>query len=186
MSHIQEVRRVVDLCNFACVGDWKDRLIRNSIVAGLSSMKAYQQCISKSSSLTLGKCIKICQSEDATCRQIQALHPESSDCGDSTPVHKIAQYPHQHCRPSFRGRGAFSSGRHSHRGGQDGAQPQRQDYRHSTETVCEYCGFWPHKSREECRALIQECFHCERPGDFTKMCRQNPDKQHSEKTKVKQ
>ena len=31
-SHIQEVRRVVDLCNFVCVGDCKDRLIRNSIV----------------------------------------------------------------------------------------------------------------------------------------------------------
>ena len=71
-TYIQEVRRMVDLCNFACVGDCKDRLIRNSIVAGLSSTKAYQQCISKGSSLTL-KCIKICQTEDATCRQVQAL-----------------------------------------------------------------------------------------------------------------
>ena len=41
-TYIQEVRRVVDLCNFVCVGDCKDRLIRNSIVAGLSSTKAYQ------------------------------------------------------------------------------------------------------------------------------------------------
>ena len=46
-TYIQEVRRVVDLCNFVCVGDCKDRLIRNSIVAGLSSTKAYQQCIQK-------------------------------------------------------------------------------------------------------------------------------------------
>ena len=72
-TYIQEVRRVVDLCNFACMGDCKDRLIRNSIVAGLSSTKAYQQCISKGSSLTLNECIKICQTEDATCRQVQAL-----------------------------------------------------------------------------------------------------------------
>ena len=28
-TYIQEVRRVVDLCNFNCVGDCKDRLIRN-------------------------------------------------------------------------------------------------------------------------------------------------------------
>ena len=41
-TYIQEVRRVVDLCNFTCVGDCKDRLIRNSIMAGLSSTKAYQ------------------------------------------------------------------------------------------------------------------------------------------------
>ena len=72
-AYIQEVRRMVDLCNFACVGDCKDRLIRNSIMAGLSSTKAYQQCISKGSSLTLNECIKICQTEDATCRQVQAL-----------------------------------------------------------------------------------------------------------------
>ena len=72
-TYIQEVRRVVDLCNFACVGDCKDRLIRNSIMAGLSSTKAYQQCISKGSSLTLNECIRICQTEDATHRQVQAL-----------------------------------------------------------------------------------------------------------------
>ena len=27
-TYIQEVRRVVDLCNFSCMGDYKDRLIR--------------------------------------------------------------------------------------------------------------------------------------------------------------
>ena len=72
-SYIQEVRRVVNLCNFVCVGDCKDRLIRNSIVAGLSSTKVYQQCILKGSILTLNECIRICQTEDATHRQVQAL-----------------------------------------------------------------------------------------------------------------
>ena len=119
-TYIQEVRRVVDLCNFNCMGDCKDRLIRNSIVAGLNSTKAYQQCISKGSSLTLNECIKICQTEDATHRQVQALHPESTDCADSTSIHKIAQYPQQWGRHNFRGRGAFRGGRHSHRG-----QPRR-------------------------------------------------------------
>ena len=92
-SYIQEVRRIVDLCNFACVGDCKDRLIRNSIVASLSSTKAYQQCISKSSNLTLNECIRICQTEDATCRQVQALRPESIDCPDSTPIHHMTEIP---------------------------------------------------------------------------------------------
>ena len=88
-KYIQEVRRVVDLCNFVCVGDCKDRLIRNSIMAGLSSTKAYQQCISKGSSLTLNECIKICQTEGATRMQVQVLllgerlasiWQESSEC----------------------------------------------------------------------------------------------------------
>ena len=94
-AYIQEVRRVVHLCNFTCMGDCKDRLIRNSIVAGLFSTKAYQKCISKGSSLSLGECIRICQTEDVTCRQVQALHPESTDCGDSTSIHKLTEYPQQ-------------------------------------------------------------------------------------------
>ena len=165
-TYIQDVRRVVDLCNFSCMGDCKDRLIRNSIITGLNSTKAYQQSISKGSSLTLNECIKICQTEDATCRQVQALCPESTDCTDSTSIHKIAQYSQQQGRHNFRGRGAFRASRHGHRGSLGGAQPQRQDYRYSTETVCENCGFRPHKSREECRALNQECFHCGRLGHF--------------------
>ena len=101
-SYIQEVRRMVDLCNFSCVGDCKDRLIRNSIVAGLSSTKAYQQCISKGSNLTLNECIRICQTEDATHRQVQALRPESTDCSDSTPLHHITELPQARPRANFR------------------------------------------------------------------------------------
>ena len=62
---IQEVRRLVDLCNLKCNED-KELLTRNSIITGIASTKAYQQCISKGSSLTLSECIKICQMEDAT------------------------------------------------------------------------------------------------------------------------
>ena len=69
-TYIQEVRRVVDLCNFTCMVDCKDRLIRNSVMAGLLSTKAYQQCISKGSSLSLSECLQICQADDATCRQV--------------------------------------------------------------------------------------------------------------------
>ena len=102
---------MVDLCNFVCVGDCKDRLIRNSIVAGLSSTKAYQQCISKGSNLTLNECIRICQTEDATRRQVQALRPESIDCSDSIPLHHIADYP-QAC-PRTNPRGREATGAHS-------------------------------------------------------------------------
>ena len=58
-TYIQEVRRLVDLCNLDCNVD-KDKLIRNSIIAGINSTKAYQQCISKGSSLSLEDYIKIC------------------------------------------------------------------------------------------------------------------------------
>ena len=181
-TYIQEVRSVVDLCNFMCVGDCKDRLISNSIVAGLLSAKAYQQCISKGSSLSLNEYIKSCQTEDATCRQVQALCPEFTDCGDSTSVHKLAQYSQQQGRPSYRGRGPFRGGRPSCRGGPaTRAWPQR-DYRHSPKTVCQQCSSEPHKSREECSAIDQDCYYCGNLEHFSKVCRRNPDN-HS-KTEV--
>ena len=185
-SYIQEVRRMVDLCNFSCVGDCKDRLIRNSIVAGLSSTKAYQQCISKGSNLTLNECIRICQTEDATRRQIQALRPESTDCNDSTPLHHINELPQACPRTSFRARGgyrgSYRGGRSSQRGG--GARPQR-DYRHHTETTCGYCGSWPHRAGEECRAAGQECLYCGKIGHFSKVCKQKLNYQQSDKTAIK-
>ena len=170
------------------VGDCKDRLIRNSIVAGLSSTKAYQQCISKGSNLTLNECIRICQTEDATRRQVQALRPESTDCNDSTLIHHITELPQACPRPGFRGRGGYRGSyrgrRSSQRGSMGGAQPQR-DYRCSTETTCGYCGLWPHKAGEECKAVGQECLYCGRVGHFLKVCRQKLYHQQSDKTAVK-
>ena len=179
---------MVDLCNFSCVEDCKDRLIRNLIVAGLSSTKAYQQCILKGSNLTLNECIRICQTEDATRRQVQALRPESTDCNDSTQVHHITELSQAHPRTSFRARGGYRGpyrgGRSSQRGGMGGAQPQR-DYRHSTETTCGYCSSWPHRAGEECRATGQECLYCGRVGHFSKVCKQKLNYQQSDKTAVK-
>ena len=86
-NYIQEVRRMVDLCNFTCVGDCKDRIIRNLIMAGLLNSKAYQQCISKGSILTLNECIKICQTEDVTCRQ------------DSSPMSRVCRLQGQYSSP---------------------------------------------------------------------------------------
>ena len=55
------------------------------------------------------------------------------------------------------------------------AKSQGQDYKHSTETACEQCGSDPHKFREECRAINQECYYCGKLRHFWKVCRWNPD-----------
>ena len=158
-SYIQEVRIIVGLCNFACVGDCKDRLIRNSIVAGLSSTKAYQQCISKGCNLTLNECIRICQTEDATHRQVQALQPESNRL--------YRQYTHTSYdwistsvpQDKFQGQRRLQmpiQRQETQPQGWHGRSLPPGDYRHSTETTCSYCGSWPHRSGEECKAVGQE------------------------------
>ena len=103
-------------------------------------------------------------------------------------VHRIAQSPQMCPRPNFRGRGGYRGPlrgqRSSHRGGMRGVQPQR-DYRHSTKTICDYCGSWSYRIGEECKASNQESYNCGKLGHFSKVCRQNPDCQNSEKTAIK-
>ena len=59
---IHEARRLAELCNYP---NDKDRLIRDTIVSGIQSLRAYQKCID-AKDLSLQDCINICQAEDAT------------------------------------------------------------------------------------------------------------------------
>ena len=57
---ICEARRLAELCNYP---NNQDRLIRDMIVPGIQSLRAYQKCID-SKDLSLQDCINICQVED--------------------------------------------------------------------------------------------------------------------------
>ena len=174
--YVQEVRRLVDLCYLDCSAD-KDKLIRNSIIAGINSTKACQQCISKGSRLSLDDCIKICQMDDATRRQVQALCPvfRLQSYYPSTQDLKPASIPPRQGSLQWLQGERWESFW--------GNWPQsRQDYRHSMAPMCEYCGRAPHNSRQECRALGMECYTCHKFGHLSNMCRQNME---SDKTEVK-
>ena len=74
---IWEARKLVQLCNYT---NDQDRLIRNMIVLGFYSLRAYQKCMD-AKDLTLQDCINIYQAEDATRMQTRVcqLHPECTD-----------------------------------------------------------------------------------------------------------
>ena len=69
---IQEARRLAELCNYP---NDKDRLIRNTIVSGIRSLRAYQKCLD-TKDLNLQDCITICQTKDAIHMQVQDCRPE--------------------------------------------------------------------------------------------------------------
>ena len=70
---ICEARRLAELCNYP---NNKDRLIRDTIVSRIQSLKAYQKCIN-AKDLSLQDCINICQAEDAIRMQVLECRPES-------------------------------------------------------------------------------------------------------------
>ena len=63
---IRKARRLAELCNYL---NNLDRQIRDMIVSGIQSLRAYQKCID-SKDLSLQDCINICQAEDAIRMQV--------------------------------------------------------------------------------------------------------------------
>ena len=86
---IQEARRLAELCNYP---NDQDRLIRDTIVSRIHSLRAYQRCID-TKDLSLHDCINICQVEDAIRMQVLECRPESVNLIQSAqtavPVHKL-------------------------------------------------------------------------------------------------
>ena len=99
--------------------------------------------------------------KDATRRQVQALRPESIDCSDSTPLHHITELPQLHAPGQTSGAGEDTEDPTEavETATEGGIGGPRRDYRHSTETTCGYCGSWPHKAGEDCKAIGQECLY---------------------------
>ena len=77
---IREARRLAELCNYPSD---KDRLIRDTIVSGIQSLRAYQKC-TDAIDLSLQDCINICQAEDAVRMQVLECRPESVKSIQST------------------------------------------------------------------------------------------------------
>ena len=70
---IHEARRLAELCNYP---KDKGRLIRDTIVSGIQSLRAYQKCIN-AKDLSLQDCINICQADNAIRMQVLECRPES-------------------------------------------------------------------------------------------------------------
>ena len=64
---IRETRRLAELCNYP---NDQDRLIRDTIVSGVYSLRAYQKCIDVKD-FSLQDCINICQAKNAIRMQVQ-------------------------------------------------------------------------------------------------------------------
>ena len=64
---IREARRLAELCNYP---NDQERLIRDMIISGICSLRAYQKFIDMKD-LSLQDCINICQAENAIRMQVQ-------------------------------------------------------------------------------------------------------------------
>ena len=144
---IHEARRLAVLCNYP---NDQDRLIRDTIVSGIHSLRAYQKCID-SKDLSLQDCINICQAEDAIRMQVLECRLESGKSIQSAqtavPVHKL----------------------------QNGSRQSSNSNRHRNKTTrsCYYCGAqnWTREHSKVCNAKNHTCGRCGKKGHFDLLCR---------------
>ena len=144
---IHEARRLPELCNYP---NDQDRLIRDMIVSGIQSVRAYQKCID-SKDLSLQDCINICQVEDAIRMQVLVCRPESVKLIQSeqtaVPVHKLQNRSRQ--------------------------SPNSNRHRNKTTHSCYYCGAqnWTREHSKVCKAKNYICGRCGKKGHLDSLCR---------------
>ena len=137
---IQEARRPAELCNYP---NDQDRLIRDTIVSGIHSLRAYQKCIN-TKDLSLQDCINICQAEDAIRMQVLECRPEFVNLIQSAqtavPVHKLQHSSKQ--------------------------SPNINRHRNKTTHNCYYCGApnWTREHSKVCKAKNSTCSRCRKKG----------------------
>ena len=144
---IHEVRRLAELCNYP---NDQDRLMRDTIVSRIQSLRACQKCID-SKDLSLQDCINICQAEDAIRIQVLECRPESvkliQSAQTAVPVHRLQNGSRQ----------SSNSNRH------------RNKIAHS----CYYCGAhnWTREHSKVCKAKNHTCGRCGKKGHLDSLCR---------------
>ena len=144
---IHEARRLAELCNY--LND-KDRLIRDAIVSGIQSLRAYQKCID-AKDLSLQDCINICQPENAVRMQVLECRPESvksiQSAQTAVPVHRL----------------------------QNGSRQSSNSNRNKNKTACNcyYCGAqnWTREHSKMCKAKNHTCGRCNKKGHLDSLCR---------------
>ena len=144
---IREARRLAELCNYP---NNQDRLIRDTIVSRIQSVRAYQKCID-SKDLSVQDYINICQVEDAIRMQVLECRPESVklilSAQTAVPVHKL----------------------------QNGSRQSSNSNRHRNKTTCScyYCGAqnWTREHSKVCKAKNYICGRCGKKRHLDSLCR---------------
>ena len=140
-----EARRLAELCNYP---NDKDRLIGDTIVSRIQSLRAYQKCID-AKDLSLQDCI--CQAEYAVRMQVLECRSESVKSIQSTqtavPVHRLQN----------RSRQSSNSNR----------------TKNKTAHNCYYCGVqnWIREHSKICKAKNHTCGRCNKKGHLDSLCR---------------
>ena len=146
---VTDLRNLVRECGFA--NDAKDEMVRDRIVAGVTSSEIREKLLNVGDTLTMQSAITIVTSHEATKQYLSSMNTDGENKPVTADVDAIKTQK-QRCQQPQQQAGRFD----------DRAQQQR--------TACRYCGSI--HPRQSCPAYGQQCRYCRKQNHYEKVCQQ--------------
>ena len=150
-------------------GDAKDRVLRDTIISGLTSDKIRAKIVKEGHGVTLNRVMEIARLEVSTQQHLERMQETAKvnyvQYGKSTKSKK-GKKPQSSAGAS--GSGASGSGAGGHRGSRPSGKfnkipPLLPD-------TCYRCGKGRHQKAQDCKAVEATCRGCGKKGHYEKVC----------------
>ena len=163
-------------------GDAKDRVLRDTIISGLTSDKIRAKIVKEGHGVNLNRVMEIVRLEVSTQQHLERMQETVKvnyvQYGKSTKSKK--KKPQSSAGASGQGAGSQKTGAGSHRGSRPGGKFNKRPP--LLPDTCYRCGKGRHQKAQDCKAVDATCRGCGKKGHYEKVCLQGKCSAHSLET----
>ena len=160
-------------------GDARDRVLRDTIISGLTSDKIRAKIVKEGHGVNLNRVMEIARLEVSMQQHLDRMQETAKvnyvQYGKST---KSKKKPQSNAGATSQGVGSHK-GAGGHRGSRPGGKPNKRPLPPDT---CYRCGKGRHQKAQDCKAVDATCRGCGKKGHYEKVCLQGKCSAHSLET----
>ena len=161
-------------------GDAKDRVLRDTIIRGLTSDKIRAKIVKEGHGVNLNRVMEIARLEVSTQQHLERMQETAKvnyiQYGKSTKSKK-GKKPQSGVGASSHNAGASSQGAGSHRGSRPSGKFNKRPP--LLPDTCYRCGKGRHQKAQDCKAVDATCRGCGKKGHYEKVCLKGKCSTHS-------
>ena len=164
-------------------GDAKDRVLRDTIISGLTSDKIRAKIVKEGHGVNLNRVMEIARLEVSTQQHLERMQETAKvnyvQYGKSTKFKK-GKKPQSSAVASGQGAGSHNTGAGSHRGSRPSGKFNKRPP--LLPDTCYRCGKGRHQKAQDCKAVDATCRGCGKKGHYEKVCLKGKCSAHSLET----
>ena len=163
-------------------GDFKDRVLRDTIISGLTSDKIRAKIVKEGHGVTLNRAMEIARLEVSTQQHLERMQETAKvnyvQYGKFTKSKK-GKKPQSNAGASSSGAGSHNAGA-GHRGSRSSGKFNKRPP--LLPDTCYRCGKGRHQKAQDCKAVDTTCRGCGKKGHYKKVCLKGKCSAHSLET----